>query len=181
MKDIIDLYSRIVIAILGFVAPAITLLIGVFADGIDRHRKKKVAKVKHLDSLMEESHKKIKGQSTEKASHLVEAIKNHDKQKTKVQRDIKLLSPKWQVFRVFGSLLLSIGLILVYDFLKLPFFNQYNLHNLKLALLVISFFSFIHSLVALWQIFSLIIDLKHIDSAEALDKNVKEINQGDYL
>ena len=180
MKDIVDLYSRIVIGILGFVAPAITLLIGVFADGIDLHRKKNVAKAKHLDSLMEENHKKIKGESKGKASHLVETNRKHGIQKARVQRDINLLSPKRQVIRVFGSLIFSLSLVMVYDFIALYFKNTTILIS-QIIILSISLLVFIYSLFCLWQIFSLIIDLKHIDSAQALGKEEVEINQGDFL
>ena len=180
MRDIVDLYARIVIGILGFVAPAITLLIGVFADGIDVHRKKNVAKARQLDNLMEESHKQIKGQSKEKVSHLFEAIKKHGRQKAKVQRDINLLSPKRQVVRVFGSLIFSLGMVLVYDFI-VYYHPSSDITIPEIVVLNVSILSFIYSLICLWQIFSLIIDIKHIDSAQALSKEGIEINQGDYL
>ena len=181
MKDIIDLYSRIIIGILGFVAPAITLLIGVFADGIDLHRKKKVDKVRYLDDIMLESHNKIKGQTKDKNAHLFQSIRKHGKQKSTLQKEINLLSPKRQVIRVFGSLILSLILVAVYDTLVIYSFPSGFL-SLKAAALVASISIFTYSLYCLWQIFCIIIDLKHIDSAETLGRPKKELlNQGDYL
>jgi hypothetical protein len=181
LKEIIDLYSRVIIGILGFVAPAITLLIGVFADGIDFHRKKKVDKVRHLMDLMQDSHDKIKGQPKEKANHLRQSIKRHDEQKSTLQKEINLLSPKRQVIRVFGSLILSLLFIVVYDILVIYHFPNGFL-TIKSGVLLISLLSFTYSLYCLWQIFCIIIDLKHIDLAETLGKHKKEaINQGDFL
>ena len=181
LRDIIDLYSRVIIGVLGFVAPAITLLIGVFADGIDLHRKKKVDKVKHLNFIMQDSHNKIKGQSREKTSHLRQSIRKNDEQKSTLQKEINLLSPKRQVIRVFGSLTLSLILILVYDLLVMYNFSN-GIFTFKAAVLATSVMVFSYSLFCLWQIFCIIIDLNHIDSAEALGKHKKEeINQGDFL
>ncbi len=181
MKDIIDLYSRVIIGILGFVAPAITLLIGVFADGIDIHRKKKVDKVRHLTDLMQDSHKKIKGQTKANAIHLRQSIRRHDEQKSTLQKEINLLSPKRQVIRVFGSLIMSLLFIVGYDVLVIYNFPSGFL-TLKSAALVASVLLFTYSLFCLWQIFCIIIDLKHIDLADALGKHKKEaINQGDFL
>ena len=181
MRDIIDLYSRIVIGILGFVAPAITLLIGVFADGIDLHRKKKVDKVRHLDDMMQNGHNKIKGQTKDKSSHLIQTIRKHGKQKSTLQREINLLSPKRQVIRVFGSLILSLVLVALYDILVVYNFPC-GFFTLKAFALATSLSLFIYSLFCLWQIFCIIIDLKHIDSAEAFGKRKnEEINQGDFL
>ena len=181
LRDIIDLYSRIVIGILGFVAPAITLLIGVFADGIDLHRKRKVDKVKHLNDMMEDSHNKIKGHSKEKVSHLIQSLRVHGKQKSTLQREINLLSPKRQVIRVFGSLILCLTMIAVYDILGILGFPS-SFISLRALALAISLILFSYSLICLWQIFCIIIDIKHIDSAEALGKPKKEeLNQGDFL
>ena len=154
-----------IIAVLGFVAPAITLLIGIFTDGIDKHRKRNVEKVRHLDNLMSQSHKKIKGQSKDKENSLMETLKKHSLQKMKAERDINLLSPKRQVIRIFGSLILSIIMILVYYILKLPNFNI-DMWLYKTLSLCCSFFFFCYSIFCLWQIFSIIIDLKAIDSSE---------------
>ena len=181
LRDIIDLYSRVVIGILGFVAPAITLLIGVFADGIDVHRKRKVDKVKHLNDMMEDSHNKIKGHSKEKVSHIIQTLRIHGKQKSTLQREINLLSPKRQVIRVFGSLILSLMLIAVYDILGIYGLAS-GFISLKALALAVSLTLFAYSLICLWQIFCIIIDIKHIDSAEAFGKPKKEeLNQGDFL
>lgn len=181
LRDIIDLYSRIVIGILGFVAPAITLLIGVFADGIDIHRKRKVDKVKHLNDMMEDSHDKIKGKPKSSVSHLIQTIKKHGKQKSTLQREINLLSPKRQVIRVFGSLILCLALIAVYEILGIYGFPS-GFISIKALALAISLSVFAYSLICLWQIFCIIIDIRHIDSAEALGKTKKEeLNQGDFL
>lgn len=181
MKEIVDLYSRIVIGVFGFVAPAITLLIGVFADGIDLHRKKKVDKVKHLDDMMQDSHNKIKEHSKNKDTNLLQILRRHGKQKDTLKREINLLSPKRQVIRVFGSLILSLTMIAVYEVLVIYNFNS-SFFTLKALVLASSLSLFTYSLFCLWQIFCIIIDLKHIDSAEALAKHKKEdLNQGDFL
>jgi len=181
LKDLVDLYSRIVIGVLGFVAPAITLLIGVFADGIDLHRKRKVDKVKHLNDMMQDSHNKIIGKPKGSVLHLLQTLRLHGKQKSTLQREINLLSPKRQVIRVFGSLILCLSLIAVYDILKIYKFPN-GILSLKSLALGISLSVFTYSLFCLWQIFSIIIDIKHIDSAEALGKPKKEeLNQGDFL
>ena len=181
MKEIVDLYSRIVIGVFGFVAPAITLLIGVFANGIDSHRKKKVDKVKHLDDMMQDSHNKIQGHPKNNDLTLLQLLRKHGKQKNTLKREINLLSPKRQVIRVFGSLILSLTLIAVYDVLVIYNFNN-GIFTLKGVVLATSLSLFTYSLFCLWQIFCIIIDLKHIDSAEALGKHKREdLNQGDFL
>ena len=154
-----------IIAVLGFVAPAITLLIGIFTEGIDKHRKRNVEKVRHLDNLMSQSHKKIKGQTQDSRNTVLESFKKHNVQKLKAQRDINLLSPKRQVIRIFGSLILSILMLLVYYILRLPHFNT-DMFLYKSISVVFSLFFFEYSIFSLWQIFCMIIDLKAIDSKE---------------
>lgn len=154
-----------IIAVLGFVAPAITLLIGIFTDGIDKHRKRNVDKVRHLDDLMSQSHKKIIAQNKDSSDSVLETFKKHHVQKMKAQRNINLLSPKRQVVRIFGSLILSIMMILVYTVFRLPNFHS-DMFLYKLISIIFSVIFFGYSVFCLWQIFCIIIDLKAIDSRE---------------
>ena len=168
MKDVIDIYTKILIAILGFVAPSMTLLLGVFAEGVIRQRQRNEEKIKQLEDLILQEPQQIKGKSQDKIDYIKGSIKQHEEQKEKAQKDINLLSPKRQVIRVFGTLTLSIILAALYYFFRSPYFKT-DLKYFKLVTLILSLGAFFYSLFSLWQIFCTITELKQIDAIDKIN------------
>lgn len=148
MKELIDLYSKLVIGTFSFIGPSFTLFISLFYRASEKSTQKHLVQLRILVSI-EDDNKKIKA-----------LISNNE-------REIRLLDPKRQVIRLFGSLLVSLFLICFYYFQKSHFWhwNHNGLHGLTLG---ISGMFFLYCLLVLWQVFCIIIKSK---SAEEFEKN----------
>lgn len=98
MKELIDLYSKLVIGTFSFIGPFFTLFISLFYKASEK------SKQKHREQL-----------------RILITIADHNKSIKKLigvnEKEIRLLNPKRQVKRLFGSLLVS---IFFYMFLLFP-------------------------------------------------------------
>jgi hypothetical protein len=148
MKEFVDLYAKLVIGTFSFIGPSFTLFISLFYKASEQ------AKLKHEERL-----------------RVLVTIADHNKQiKTLIsnnEREIKLLNPKRQVVRLFGSLLISLFLICFYYFQKSHFWH-WKYDGIRGWTLVISGAFFVYCLWVLWQVFCTIIQAK---SEEEIEKN----------
>ena len=146
MKEFIDLYAKLVIGTFSFIGPSFTLFISLFYKASEQ------AKLKHEERL-----------------RVLVTIANHNKQIKALisnnEKEIKLLSPKRQVVRLFGSLLISLSLICFYYFQKSHFW-YWKYEILRAGTLLISGAFFLYCLWVLWQVFCIIIEAKSEEQTE---------------
>lgn len=157
MKEIVDIYVKIIIALFGFVAPSFALLISIFIEGIEKKRIKQEEEIKQLETLIS---KDINNPSSGLESAMKSSLKKLTRQKKKSTAELNLLNPKRQVTRMFLPLLLSLGCISIYYFEKSGMYPDIDSFYIKLITILISTLPLSYATFVLWQLFGLIIDTK---------------------
>jgi hypothetical protein len=166
MKDIIDIYTKIVVATFGFIGPSFTLLISIFIEAIEMARIKHEQQLKTINSLTRGNiNDPDKDIEKEMKSSLVEL----KKQKVKIQRDLNLLNPKRQIRRVFIPLILSLVFIGLYYFQHTTYCPIENTFCAKLVWLLASGLLFLYCLFVLYQILYMVIESKQALIKEKTD------------
>ena len=161
MKEAIDIYGKFLIAIFSFVAPAMTLLIGLFGGSISKYRaineemslqlENFIMNVRPDDMPGDDNRAKIKS--------FKQNLKQNENQQKTASKDTRLLSAKRQVRRIFIPLLLSVVCLIIYHLINpndilLPIATIGNLF-LLISILLLSY-----ALYAVWQVFCMIIQVK---------------------
>lgn len=149
MKELIDLYAKLVIGTFSFIGPSFTLLISIFYKALEK------SKIKHQGQLLNLT---LASSSNQKIKDL---IKENEK-------EIERLDPKKQVKLLFGGLLLSLGLICFYYFQHSHFW-QLQYQWIRIVSIILSLACFCHSLFILWEIFCTIIQAKSELEAQATE------------
>lgn len=146
MKEVIDLYVKLVIGTFTFLGPSFTLLISLFYRQLDRATNKHKEQLQTLIEL-DVTNKLLK------------------KQINKNERDINLLNPKRQVKRLFVTLISSILLISFYYFQNSHLW-VWKLEWIRVITVVASVMLFSYCLFALWQVFCIIVTAKMDEESE---------------
>ncbi len=143
MKEIVDLYSKILIGIFSFIGPSFTLLIPIYYQAILRSHERHIATIEDLYSIfldMKNVEPSIKKQPW--------IINDYRKLLRQYRKEIQLLDPIRQIRRLFLSLCLAITSVLVCHFLNSPFLINKSL-ILEISTLSLSVVAFAYCLVVL--------------------------------
>jgi hypothetical protein len=138
LKEIVDLFAKLLIGTFTFIGPTFTLLFSLFSKELNRAVKLNKERLKTLVLLDGEN----------------DAIQ---KQIRKGNKEAHLLNPKRQVVRLFGSLLLAVLLIAFFYFQHTHFWKL-NFAWIRVISIVLSLTLYIYCLCVLWQIFGTIKD-----------------------
>lgn len=174
MKDAVDIYGRFLIAIFSFVAPAMTLLIGLFGIGIAKYRTQNEKIAKELENfIMDISPKDMPGADSQtKIKAYEDNLRRNKDQQKKAARNTRLLSPKRQLRRIFIPLLLSTIFLIVYHLTK-PNDLIPSIKTIPFLCLFVSLTLLVYGLVAVWQVFCKIIDVR-----AAMEKDSRDEKNG---
>ena len=164
MKEVVDLYSKLVIGMFSFMGPSFTLLIPLFYKGTKFSKQKHADKLRNLKEV-------IAGLLLDNSfPRKVEETIADLKKKVRInETELNLLNPKRQVVRIFGSLLLAILFIGFYHFQGFAFlvvqkFFSKRFHTLSFSVLCLGY-----TIRVLWQVFCIIIETK-IENEEEVEK-----------
>lgn len=146
MKELVDLYAKLVIGTFTFLGPSFTLLISLFSKQVLRASQKNKDRLQTLINL--DGHNTLLKQQIESN-----------------ERQLNLLNPKRQMLRLFGALMFCIVTIGFYHFQSTRFWSMSSPY-VKFFTIVISLLSFLYCLFSLWQVFCIIITSKMEDEEE---------------
>jgi len=157
MKELVDLYAKLLIGTFSFIGPSFTLFISLFYKQFER------AKARHKEML-----------PILATLDTTDALK---KQIKKFERDKKRGSPKLQLLIVFGCLLASLLMIGFYYFQHSHFWTC-KYQSIRIATIMVSIALFLYSLYTLWQVFCLIINAKSEDERGSRERtsSLKPLN-----
>ena len=167
MDGFLDIYSRLVIAILSFTAPLITYLLSVFGVAIENTKAKAKEKEKVTAELLLSQMKKLN--SGEGVSEFIE-VSNAGllKEKKSNRKKMNLLNPKRQILRIFIPLVLCVLSLMFQKLIKDPRMGIYS-HKLSVTLILASLLFFTFSLIVLRQVAWAAIEAKmEVDRASLL-------------
>jgi hypothetical protein len=148
MKEVIDLYAKLVIGTFSFIGPSFTLFISLFYQALQKSTEKHQSQFDTLVSLKSSN------------SIISDLIKSN-------RKELNLLNPKRQVRRLFIGLFLSLGLIFFYYFQHSHFWPYESL-IIRAASIILSGLFFIYCIIVLWQVFCIIITTKSEEGKDDL-------------
>jgi len=169
LKEAIDIYGKFLIAIFSFVAPAMTLLIGLFGGSISKYRAINVEMSTQLENFtMNVRPDDMPGVDNKtKLKSFKDNLKRNENQQKTYSKDTRLLSAKRQVRRIFIPLLLSVVCLITYHLLN-PNDSLEPIVAMCNLFLIVSILLLSYALFAVWQVFCMIIQVK-----EAMEKESK--------
>lgn len=160
MEACLDIYIKLVIAVISFIAPLTVSMLSVFSDGIAMVKGKAEEKKTRLRQLMK-AMAEAEDLDVDMLSSNTRDLENDKKRTATV---INLLNPQRQIVRIFGTLLLSLGLIMVSMLCKDENLTLYN-ESLCKYLITGSVATFLAALLVLKQVAWTVIQTKQ-DIAE---------------
>ncbi|SJZ45707.1 hypothetical protein [Sediminibacterium ginsengisoli] len=147
MKEMIDLYVKVVIAMLGFIGPSFSLWIPLFYSAIENAQDRSRAQIRRIQNLLEED-PDYEG----KVNELSMLLKRN-------KQEVRKLHPKYQILRLMTGLGVAIFFAELYYVLKVQVYSLYSIY-FNIGALFFSCLGSIFSLLVLWQLFSTIIKAK---------------------
>lgn len=175
MKEVIDIYAKILIATFSFIAPSMTFFLGIFAKGTARLKRENEEKIKVFELLI--LHPSEGTNTSDQIKEKEKNIKLYKKANRAAKTDINLVNPKRQSIRIFSLLLLSGVSLACYFLLRSPYFNIYELFQYKLLVLLLSACFFIRAIFAIGQVFFLMIRIKQKEYDDEVTKTTEILIQ----
>jgi|ERR1700748_11565 len=171
MKEAIDLYAKIVIAMFSFIGPSFTLLIALFVPAIERSKIRHKSRMSTLQEII--SKNIVEGTNFEA---MVSTGKEQlDKLQKTNKKELTFLNPKIQVKRLSFGLVLSIIGIEFYYFEHSQFWHWAS-PWWKIGVLLISAGGFVYCIYVLWQLFCTIIRIKTEDETTKQEGIKPQVN-----
>jgi cell division protein FtsB len=144
LDGVLDIYTKLIIAIISFIAPLIIHLLSVFSDGIAVVRRRYQEEEKQMNTLLKNEIQEMKTDGTEISEAINTTNASFVKRKKNNKAKLQLLDPKRQIMRIFPVLFFSLAFIMIY---KTAECKQWC-NNIGLSLLLIC--SIILSVVGVW-------------------------------
>lgn len=169
-----DLVGKLIIAVIGFIAPFTTLLFSIFHEGISILRTKFETEVsKHSDTLKEEMTKQLSLKG-EELKQIKNKISDLEKKKKAGENKIRSLDLKIQIQYLFSFLFISLIFICVHYYLVDKLSAQYCIDwaYYNFAISCLCFISFSIGILRLWKLICILIDVK--TEIEAKNKKKEE-------
>lgn len=178
MNAIVDIYVKLIIAVLGFVAPTVTLLFPVFFKGITNLRKELETQEAQFEELIKFELEKLDASLANLKGFKVEAKKIKEKYKkgrikaqtkaiTALSRNLHYFQLKEQIKWIFIPLFLSLVYVMFFFIIKENLFNSCRLDNIQV---VSKFIIILHSILLFLTFGVLVYKIKkHNFSSNLLD------------
>jgi F0F1-type ATP synthase membrane subunit b/b' len=139
MTEFLDTLTRLIIAILSFLAPVVVFLLNVFHKGITLLSKQYEVETKQIQELIRQQAATPDGKFSEIMTKSTKELRKSEK---KAQRIKNRLNPKRQVRLLFLPLIASITLLMIDFLIRGNVLNLYN-HNLSCVLITLALLSFL--------------------------------------
>lgn len=112
LHEVIDIYTKLVIAIISFIAPLMIHLLSMFGDALAHLKRRADIEVSQMDELVKSQVQQDGVQIQELISRSTSLYKDREK---KLKRQKNILDPKRQIKRVFPTLFLSLIFLALYS------------------------------------------------------------------
>jgi hypothetical protein len=154
----LDIYSKLLIALISFTAPLITLILSIPSKDLTSYRDRLYEEFSQSATLMGADTSKYKS-NPDAADMADKGIAGLISQKKRIQKTLKLLDPKRQVVRIFSALAVSLLFLIAYKFEPDKMLNICS-HCIGITLIVISLLSFAYTIYLFKEIAWVAIDAK---------------------
>lgn len=162
MATIIDIYIKLILAVLGFIAPTVTLLFPIFFKGIAIMKERLTIQEGQFERLAQEESEKIeeKFQQVEdlgadvskvKKKFIKDRTKKQDETINTLRRSLYYFELRSQIKWIFIPLFISLVYVMIYSIIKCNVFNRFEIHEVKhIGEVIILIHSIIFLLTSIW-------------------------------
>lgn len=148
MEGFLDIYTKLIIGIISFIAPMTVYLLSIFSKGIAIIKAKGEIEQKQIRELIRDN-LTVGNVNSKTISKSNKALK---KAENRSDRRVRLLTPTRQIFRIFSSLFFSLLFVMIYKVVKdRETFKMYD-HTTCVMLLISSLALFIVGILILRQV-----------------------------
>lgn len=165
MKEIVELYTRLVIATFGFIGPSFSLLMLLFYSAIENAQSRSKVQTRMVQYLIDDNY------DDKKMSELGTLLK-------RLKKEVRQLRPEYQILRLMTGLFTAIFFIGLYYFLRAEIFLTDG-RCLKEGALFFSCIGFLFSLKVLWELFCIIIKAK--EEGQKIKREKQDESNADFL
>lgn len=171
MEQAIQLFGYLILAVLGFVFPVVTVLLSLNREGLS----KLAAQYENERSQSEDNIKEQLGKMSKAADIDESAIKKSIKKLKSIKKAAKIklsyLDPKKQVLRLFVPLMLAfLGVVAAFLILH---FTDYFIDYAYLYPLLVSLVAFSYSVFVLWKLVGIIMEVRRIIDTDRKDMDTR--------
>ena len=198
---LVDVYTKLIIAVLGFIAPTVTLLLPLLGRRIEILKRQLVIQEMQMQIIQQNAQSQyeqqfssitdegLKTQLQKTAEKYAKGkTKEFDKAVRKLKRQITFLDLKTLIQKIFGALIVSLFFVMAYHLVKVNLYNCFGLEKcyhlpLSLFLLFVSGLFFAYSLIILWEIVCIIVDDSGDKSDFILnnDENLRQLDADEII
>lgn len=162
MKEAIQLFGFLVLAVLGFVSPIIVLLLSMFREGIRKlaaqYESERTQSEKNINAQL----RKMGRSKTTDDSAIESSLKELRSIKKTAEAKLSYLDPKKQVIRLFIPLILALlGVALTLLLIETSIYYRF--------FLLLSFTAFAYTVVVLWKLIDIITEVRKIIDTDRKD------------
>ena len=165
MTGFIDIYAKLIIAVVSFIAPLMVYLLNVYSDGIVMVRKNATEELRQFKAILSSQLIDSEQLTTKLIRKSTSTLKRAESDS---ERKINLLTPKRQINRIFSSLFAALFFVMLYMLSKDESIVTYK-HYLSVILLSLSLVCFLCGILILRQVAWISIETK-----EEIGKRAKE-------
>lgn len=170
MEQAIQLFGYLILAVLGFVFPVVTVLLSIYGEGLSKLAAQYKAEKKQSEENIKEQLQK-KGQQKDITDKDVIAIENSLKElksiKETAESKLSYLNPSRTIIRLFIPLMVAfVGVVATFLILH---FTDYFIDYAYLYPLLVSLIAFSYSVFVLWKLVGIIMEVRRIIDTDRKD------------
>jgi hypothetical protein len=158
VDSFLDIYSKLLIALISFTAPLITLILSIPGQDLTKFKQRQYEELKQSVSLLNIDTDKFK--SSQSVTTLIDSsFKGLKMQAEKIEKTLQLLNPKKQIVKIFTSLGVSLLFLIAYKFNPDKLLNICS-HYIAITLIILSLLSFVYTIYSFKAVAWMAIDAK---------------------
>jgi len=191
LQYILDIYVRLIIAVFGFIAPAVTLLMPILSGKISEFRRlieEEQEVSKQISNSLIEEYKSSLSSVPDSAlkEELNRTVKKHVASRTKqfnvnlrkLEKNTKRLNLKWQIKNIFGFLILSLIFVMIahstVDDFKYKEAAIDKWFYISIGSLILSVSAFAYALFRIWTLICIVVNHNFDKASVSSDSRANE-------
>lgn len=169
MEQAIQLFGYLILTFLGIVSPILVILLSMFREGISQLAIQYENEKSQSEENIKEQLKKIGEAGKTDVGEIEQSLNKLKAIKKTAETKLSYLNPKEQILRLYTPFLISfLGVILA-------ILIKTNIYYVGLFI-AISLICFVYSIVVLWKLLGIIIEVKKTIDDDKKDMDMKTIN-----
>lgn len=162
MEQAIYLFGYLILTVLGLVLPIMAILLSVFREGIAKLATQYETERSQSENNIKEQLKKMSQAADIDESAIKQSIRELKSIKKTAETKLSYLNPKKQIIRLFIPLILAfLGVVVTFLLVKT---NIYYC-----SFLLVSVIGFTYAIVVLWELISIIIEVRRVIDTDRKD------------